>query len=225
MAIVDGALFPWERQGLSKFDWGVKKRQKRASERFARGGTHEEKFGESEERYWQKRCFIELVCERAQEFLRLKVHNSVRILFKLSLEGDLADTYPLPSPAIVRARLVRIENKGDQMRCEWRAADAVGEMSCANDSFDAISSCFCGPQHNRIITFLESHFGVDVQPHIHHFPEVTSVEARMVLREPLGALAVMEGDSRKISHDGNRHVIDSTRCVTYKLDDSALMEA
>jgi hypothetical protein len=222
MSIIDGYIPPWQSEGLSRFDWGVKQRQKIAAERFARGGTDEVKFGESQQLYWQKRCFVEAVFERARAFLQLKEHNSVSILFEICLKGDLADSFPIPSPALLRVRIVRTKQQGTGPRCQWRAADAVGEQSSVNDSLDAISSCFSGSGFNRISGFLESHYGVSLPPYISHYPDVLRIQARMVFGEPLGALAVIQGDSLKVTYNARTHAIDARNCLVYLKDDSLL---
>lgn len=224
MPVTIGDLSPWEREGISEFEWGRKKRQKSAEARFGRGGKYPQKFGESEERYWQKRSLVSGVLDRAAKFLLLKDRNSVRILFKFDLEGVLADTYPLPSPALVRVRISRIAGRRQAPHYQWRAADAVAEASSQNDGLTAITSELVGPGHNSVAAFLESHFGVNLDPHISHYPEVASIQARMVLSESFGALAVLAGDSRKIPFDSERNVIESWKGFTYVTDDASLDE-
>lgn len=181
--------------------------------------------GESESRYWQKRSLISVVFDRARYFLGLKVHNSVRIVFKLDLEGELAKKYALPSPAVIRMRVSRVGLSGKEIRCEWRIASADKEISEANVDFDRISHCCFGGKENQAAwAFLVDQFGVSVPPYSYHLPEVKRIQVSMILREPLGVLAVLEGDSERVIYDPEHNYIDATRCLTYRKDDAALLE-
>lgn len=204
---------PWKMAGMSKFAWGMQQRQRRAQERFAKGGTHEQKFGHPEGEYWQKRSFVEIVLERAQQFVSQKRHNQAQITFIFNLDGDLADTYPLLSPALVKVKITNVGKIGTEQRCQWRVADAAGELSSGSDSVEMITASPRPSSDKCIAGFLESHFGVNVYPHISHYPEVTSMQARIVLGEPLGTLAIIEGDSRRIIHNQAARSIDLTKCL------------
>jgi hypothetical protein len=124
--------------------------------------------------------------ERTQNYLRLKDYNRVQVLLGGHLVASACELHPLPSPALIRLQISSVE-AGDgpvHLRspyCEWRIASAQASASGKRDRF--------WNAQGQIQEFLAAQFGGEAWPHL------DKMVARMIMREPLGIFAVMEGDT------------------------------
>ena len=128
-----------------------------------------------------------LVCdllERARAFLQLKDCNSVRILFTCQLDEIQGQPeHALPSTRLVRLRISRVQASDSRSNpyCEFRVASADTFETAARVDFEFVQM--------TILNFFDAQF------HANHWYHIRKLHAHMVMREPLGALAAMEGTS------------------------------
>jgi hypothetical protein len=146
----------------------------------------------------KEQIFITDLLRRAKMFISLKSHNRVEILLSVRTTQNSVTKRIQPAllfdslqPVTVR---IKISNNGlgiGEKRginydpcCEWRFATA---SSSIRDQNELLSSLI-----DRIYTQLENDFGRD------GFSLAHNIRARMVMREPLGVMGVIEGISSRV---------------------------
>jgi hypothetical protein len=92
---------------------------------------------------------------------------------------------------LVRVRISNVQS-GDVANnpyCEFRIASAEAFETAARVSFEQV--------RKSVLTFFDTQFGAD------HWFHIATIHARMIMREPLGVLAAMEGTSDLFERTGN----------------------
>jgi hypothetical protein len=159
--------------------------------------------------------FLGDALEYMYQHLALGQYNSVKILLKLELEPDsrfirrpMTDPfpeivhefeYPHPGPVVVRLKISNLVAGSYDPLCEWRIAHVLGSAGASKEKMSTVRT--------SIRRFLSAQFGGD---DIYEMTKVHSISGTMILREPLGALVVLEGKSADVA--------DSSLGIAYKSD-------
>jgi len=122
--------------------------------------------------------------ERARDFLKLKDCNSVRVLLRCDLDPTFGQRdHAHPSPILVRVRISNVQagSVGSNPFCEFRIASAEAFETAARVSFEQVKE--------SILNFFDTQFNAN------HWFHILKIDADVIMREPAGALAAMEGNS------------------------------
>jgi hypothetical protein len=193
----------------------------------------------------QEKGFVCWVMYLAEQLLRLKKDNTVRIVLKLKLEGGLSKRWYPMNEQIVRARLTRVTNDSGPEGSKFECLGADPPHAWYFWSF----ACAFAKEDTRVVAdldwhwqepkqhgseapaqllwaFLVKHFGNESMPGGNlgvdgTLPEVARISGRIELHDPLGCYAVLEGDSSKVDVSP-LNVIDAGGSLSCVPDDELL---